>query len=82
MLTGHYWLPSIHGIYQLNSGALASSLLLDHSNNSVDYRAVKLQHDKYKHALWNPEAAYKTESNLTKFLNRHSRDTSINTNNA
>lgn len=71
MVSGKFWLHSIHGIYQTSSGALASTALLDHEGSSSEYRALCVGSDKYKHVLWNPEAAHKTESNLTKFLNRH-----------
>lgn len=82
MLTGKYWLHNIHGIYQTTNGTLASTALLENSSSGDNYRALLAHHDKFKHVLWNPEAAHKTESNLVKFLNRHPGTTASETDDA
>lgn len=66
-----YWLHNVHCVYDKTSGALASTAVFNLKVNNVDQRLLLNQHDKYKHVLWDPEAAHKTESKLTKFTNRH-----------
>lgn len=66
-----YWLHNVHCVYDTTSGASASTTVFELKAYEPTQRLVLNQHDKYKHVLWDPEAAHKTESNLTKFTNRH-----------